>query len=225
MTYVSLIWYTKITFLSTKGNLKSLIIITFALLPEFMNHRITLFLFLTFSLNVFSQSLERERSIESENIPQKALEFIFNATESSRVKWFYKTNKKGNSYLAKFNIKKNKIQIAFDLDSKFQDMEFEISKSKIPKKVKKSLRRYFKIYFNKYKLLRVTKQFKGGDETILQSKIKDNSILQASPTFYKMVVIGKKIENITSTEFLFDPDGNLVSSRKISVNNKDYLID
>lgn len=179
-------------------------------------------LLLLMTLSVSAQKIEKESRIASEKVPQKALEYIFNATEASKVKWYYEINEKGNSYEAKYYLKKSKVSVEFDLQGTLQDVEIEINKSKMPATVKKSMRKYFKLYFNKYRLLKVQKQFKGSAEEI-QKKLKDGRILTEDPTFYEIVVIGKKTDNVTATEFLFDNKGNLISSKKVIQNNQDNL--
>lgn len=174
------------------------------------------------STQLLAQKIEKESRIDSEKVPTKALEYIFSATEASKVKWYYEVNEKGNSYEAKYLLKKQKVSVEFDLKGNLQDVEIEISKSKVPSSVKKSLKKYFKIYFNKYRILKIQKQFKG-DSKQLQGQLKNSSILSISPTFYEIVVIGKKTDNVVSTEFLFDVSGNLISSKKVIQNNSDHL--
>ncbi len=187
-----------------------------------MKNQILFILFVTLSLILSAQKIEKETRIESEKVPQKALEFVFNSTESSKVNWYYEVNEKGNSYEAEFKIKKSKISVEFDLKGNLQDVEIEISKSKIPSAVKKSLKKYFKIYFKKYRILTVQKQYTG-DLDILQNQLKDTSILTQVPTLFEIVVIGKKTDNVTSTEFQFDISGNLISSKKVILKNSDNL--
>ena len=169
-----------------------------------------------------AQKIEKESRIASEKVPTKALEFIFNATASSKIKWYYEKNELGNSYEAKFLLKKQKVSVEFDLKGNLQDVEIEISKSKIPSKIRKQMRKYFKIYFNKYRILKVQKQFRGEDKPIIES-IKSFSILKNPPTFFEIVVIGKKVDNVHSTEFLFDAEGNLIGSKKVVEKNSDHL--
>ena len=175
-----------------------------------------------FSLSVFSQKIEKETKVPSNKIPNLAKIFIENAVDSKKVKWYFEKNEHGNSYEAKFKLKRSKTSIEFDLQGNLQDVEIEISNSKIPRRVQKKMSKYFKAYFSKFKIQKIQKQFRG-IKTVLLDQIRNLSILKKDPTFYEIVVFGKSKSELKTIEFLFDISGNLISSKTVIQSNTDHI--
>lgn len=186
-----------------------------------MKTSLVIFFLFLFQLT-FGQKVEREQRITSERVPLKALEFIYKATESHKVKWYYEENEKGNSYEAKFTSNRKKVSVEFDLKGNLQDIEIEISRSKIPNTSKRSVKKFLKAYFKNFRIVKIQKQYRGETE-VLQESLRTKTIFDASPTFYEIVVIGKKSKDSDMTEFLFDQFGYLISSKRIEQSNSDHL--
>lgn len=171
----------------------------------------------------FSQKVEKESRIDEDKVPLISLNYLKNSSVSDKIKWYFEENELGNSYEAKFKLKRQKISIEFDIEGKFQDVEIEISKSKIPRKIQRRMFKYFGVYFTKHKVQKIQKQFKG-DSYIILDQIRNLSIFDATPTFFEVIVEGKNEDNeLKAIEFLFDTSGNLISSKNVVQYNTDNL--
>lgn len=167
------------------------------------------------------EKLEREYRIRKDIVPLKARTFIKSLSFLHTVKWYGEESLNGKSIEAKTKHNRRKYSIEFDTQGNLQDVEIEISKTKISNEAFKNILLNLEKEFVTFKIIKIQKQLTGSEKDIKKyiiDNIRNDVILK-----YEIVLKGKKSKGKQLYEFTFSEKGNLEKKEKIIFRNTDHL--
>ncbi len=183
-------------------------------------------LFLSSINFAFGQNkFEKESRINTDEVPEKGIQFISKVNTSSKVKWYFEQGLTDNSYEAKTKISNRKYSIEFDTLFNIQDVEIEISQSEMPKPTISKIEMVLDSIYKKHSISKIQIQYQGDKKTLIEV-INNNSIENLSPkvkTQYEIIVKCKSTGRPKLYEFTFDAEGKLISKKEIIFNTSDHL--
>jgi len=170
------------------------------------------------------QKIEQEMDVEINEVPANAKDFIKNLPFRIKPNWFYEINEVGHSYEAKFKYKKRLYSIEFDTTGRLLDVEIQLTKRDIDKKMMQQIDTYFQSEFSSYSIGKIQLQLGGDEDAILKGL---NKVLKKIPSElqqgYEIVVNGKKSNYYQPFEVFFDISGKALSIVQIKLRNTDHL--
>ena len=182
------------------------------------------FVLLSMTISPTDHKEEIEKRIKSDDVPEKALEFICSIKEKkSKVKWYYEVSQNITSYEAKFNYLKKLHSVEFDSLGEIQDVEIKIKFSEIPDSTSQNIKSYFNNTFKKYNVKKTQLQLIGVIDDLKQAI--ENKKYQDTTIHYEIEFYGKNDNENDLFEGYFSADGNFLSKKKIilqSINNLNY---
>ncbi len=168
---------------------------------------------------------EKESRINTDEVPEKGLQFISKVITSSKVKWYFEQGLTVNSYEAKTKISNRKYSIEFDTFFNIQDVEIEISQSEMPKPTISKIEMVLDSIYKKHAISKIQIQYQSDENTLIEV-INKNSIENLSPnvkTQYEIIVKCKSTGRPKLYEFTFDTEGKLISKKELIFNTSDHL--
>lgn len=183
----------------------------------------------TFVLPITAQDkkVEIEKTIEQSEMPEEAVELLKPLLEDVRkVKLYYETDGKMESYEAKFIWKSKPLSIEFYKDGKLMDIEHLIKFKEIDKKPLRNIKDYFNDNFTRHKILRIQRQYSTeqdeGEKDIIEDLMtadREDIIIR-----YEIVAEVQNNEVLGAYEFLFDHKGDLIEKREAERRSSDNFL-
>lgn len=171
------------------------------------------------SLNVYSQKLERESRIKSNQVPIVALNYV-ESTSIGFAKWYKETGLKSTSYEAKFKHNDYRYSVEFSADGMLEDIEIEIEFKQIAKSTQGPIVQYLNEHFKSFKFQKIQIQYKQTElATLLNEKVPKTDASHA----FEIVIKGKKTKLTRLWELTFTADGQFVSIDQILNRNSTHL--
>ena len=166
----------------------------------------------------FSQEkFEREFRISTEEVPQKAQDFIKQCEFDKKVKWYMEESQDGKAIEAKSYKKNYKYSVEFDMKGNVLDVEKKIKWKEIESSVRKSIENSLKKEFEKFTIRKIQVQWKS-DEEILLGLIRGDKE-NKTDVLYEIVLKGRKEESTSLYEVLIKADGTIVKQLKFAPSN------
>lgn len=168
-----------------------------------------------FSLAANGQvKIEKESKVMSNEVPMSAVSWLAEVfDEKNKLKWYFETSAKSQSYEAKFYHKRRKYSVKFNLDGTLEDIEVLVQWRDLPLSVRQNISEYFRAHFLKSKVKKIQIQYTGEEENIknwIGSNNLDGLNIKHEVEFYGKTSEAKKI-----WEGLFDNEGNILMKREI----------
>ncbi|WP_298996650.1 hypothetical protein [uncultured Tenacibaculum sp.] len=175
-----------------------------------------LLLFCVFS--GFSQEkFEREFRISTEEVPQKAQNFIKQIEFDKKVKWYMEESQDGKAIEAKSYKKNYKYSVEFDLKGNVLDVEKKIKWKEIESSVRKNIENSLKKEFEKFTIRKIQVQWKSDEETLLGLIRGDKE--NKTDVLYEIVLKGRKEGSTSLYEVLIKADGTIIKQLKFAPSN------
>ncbi|HEA28803.1 MAG TPA: hypothetical protein ENH91_02205 [Leeuwenhoekiella sp.] len=172
-------------------------------------------------ISVFSQSVknEVEKRITKEEMPAEALRRLEQMPiKLEKARLYLEQDNEHRSVEAKVAHKGKKYSIEFEKTGNLHDIEVVITLDEIPKYIAKTIKNYLKNTYERYKIEKIQQQFS-------PSNTQDAFGERKNPDKYELIVATKNKENkLEKKEIRFDPNGNLLETRKIIRRSYDFLL-
>lgn len=186
----------------------------------FNNTNLVLLLVTLFSSTcAFGQKVERESRIDTQEVPQPALDYIESTTVES-VNWYRETGLESISFEAKFKHNKRWFSVEFSQVGELEDIEIELKPEEIQPSKKAQIIEHLESEFKKFKVQKVQVQYK---QTPLQTLLNGSIPNFDLPHAFEIVVKGKKSKTTELWEFTFDAEGKFISVSQIITRNSTHL--
>lgn len=187
----------------------------------------TLLALIFISQFVFSQTKnEKEERITESEFPETAIEVIKNLPDDcKRLKFYKETDGEKQSFEVKFKHKRKRYSLEFSEDGVIEDLEVRTKFKTINEEKKSKIEGYFKSGFNKYKLIKVQKQFvyhEKLDPLTFANDILDNTSTEA-PNF-EIIAEVKTNKKRDIREFTFDESGIFVNFRILNPTSYEHVL-
>jgi len=187
----------------------------------------TLLILIFISQFVFSQTKnEKEERITESEFPETAIEVIKNLPDDcKRLKFYKETDGEKQSFEVKFKHKRKRYSLEFSEDGVIEDLEVLTKFKTINEEKKSIIEGYFKSSFNKYKLIKVQKQFvyhEKLDPLTFANDILDNTSTEA-PNF-EIIAEVKTNKKRDIREFTFDESGTFVNFRILNPTSYEHVL-
>ncbi len=187
----------------------------------------TLLILIFISQFVFSQTKnEKEERITESEFPETAIEVIKNLPDDcKRLKFYKETDDEKQSFEVKFKHKSKRYSLEFSKDGVIEDLEVLTKFKTINEEKKSKIEDYFKSRFNKYKLIKVQKQFvyhEKLDPLTFANDILDNTSTEA-PNF-EIIAEVKTNKKRDIREFTFDESGIFVNFRILNPTSYEHVL-
>lgn len=168
------------------------------------------------------QKYEREYRLHAEEVPPLAQDFLEACGFSSKIKWYGEESLDGHSVEAKLKEDGVTYSIEFDTLGHLQDVEIDIKQEQLPAATEQAIHVHLDRVFDKYRFIKIQKQWTGKNETILEL-IREGESQKAFDVKYEIVLKGKKDKERAWYEFLFSGDGSFEKRSTIIFRNTDNL--
>jgi len=187
----------------------------------------TLLVLIFISQFVFSQTKnEKEERITESEFPEAAIEVIKNLPDDcKRFKFYKETDGEKQSFEVKFKHKRKRYSLEFSEDGVVEDLEVLTKFKTINEEKKSKIEGYFKSRFNKYKLIKVQKQFvyhEKLDALTFANDILNNTSTEA-PNF-EIIAEVKTEKKRDIREFTFDESGSFVNFRILNPTSYEHVL-
>jgi hypothetical protein len=176
---------------------------------------------------VFSQTKnEKEERITESEFPEAAITVVNNLPDDcKRLKFYKETDGEKQSFEVKFKHKRKRYSLEFSEDGVIEDLEVLAKFKTINEEKKSKIEDYFKSRFNKYKLIKVQKQFVYNeklDALTFANDILDNTSTEA-PNF-EIIAEVKTEKKRDIREFTFDESGTFVNFRILNPTSYEHVL-
>ena len=171
---------------------------------------------------------ERETSIRREAIPPEALTLLAPLLETARrIRYFYQTDGREQTYEVKFIWQKNAFSVAFDSTGRLLDVEILKKFRQLPPAVQQAIGAHLDQHYDRRRITRSQVQYahpegaNRGAEVLQQAmeQGEGNALLR-----YELEVDGRRAGELLSHELLFDHAGILIQQRTLIRRPIDILI-
>lgn len=169
------------------------------------------------------QKIEREYAIKATQVPKPAMQFVSQAFETQRVRWYAEESQKGKSIEAKVKADGTIYSIEFDQEGKLQDIEVLVTFKSLPEELRQAIEKTLEAEFTRIKILKVQKQWTGPAST-LQLLVANKKALEKYTTKYELVIRGTKDKSTSDYEVLVDEQGKLISKSQIIQKDSPHLL-
>ena len=167
---------------------------------------------------------EKEYRINTEEVPQSALDFVNELNFTKKIKWYQEEGLDKTSIEAKTKHHSKNYSIEFNSSGAIEDVEIKIQASEIPKQVYENIQQQINKNYQKVKFSKIQLQLSGDSESMIQSinnqDFKTNSAIIKQ---YEIELKGKENGKFQKYEFLFDHKGEILSKSIIILKNNDIL--
>lgn len=180
-------------------------------------------LILLIGCNAFAQQkFEREYRVNKNKVPKKSVDFVHQCNFKKKVKWYVEESQDGTTFEAKVYKKKHLYSIEFLENGTLLDVEKRVKFSKLPKDIKKRIRKTLAITFKKYHIKKTQKQWKGNSEKLMQFITKKQKVTKEE-TAFEIVVKGRRNKEYHLFEILFNHKGKILKKLQFAPINSDNL--
>ena len=179
----------------------------------------------TFFFGHAQNKFEREYRIKKSQFPEKALSYLEGRLEDARrIRFYREIDSAKTSYEAKFKKDRLKYSVEFDDAGNLEDIEIEIKSVDIPNESFSEITEYLSTSFGKYHIRKIQQQYPVGN-TDIETTLKNAFQNLLLPSLnYELIISGKKDNNYTQYEILFDAQGGFVKIRKSLPPNYDHVL-
>lgn len=179
----------------------------------------------TASFLSFSQE---ERKVElrfpSEQVPEKAKNYIMELFPNAKTKWVREFNSTEDKLQAKLKYKGNRISVEFTRKGDFEDLEEQVSFSDMNSDAVKKITEKLTTDFEEIEFKKIQHHYSGDKDEILKNyKTRSVNIKFISHRF-EIVVYGINNKQIHSYEYTFTLDGSFVERFENIESNSDNLL-
>lgn len=176
---------------------------------------------------VFSQTKnEKEERITESEFPSAAITVVKNLPDDcKRLKFYKETDGEKQSFEVKFKYNRKRYSLEFSEDGVIEDLEVLTKFKTINEEKKSKIEDYFKSRFNKYKLIKVQKQFvynENLDALTFANDILNNTSTEA-PNF-EIIAEVKTNKKRDIREFTFDESGTFVNFRILNPTSYEHVL-
>ncbi|NNF34707.1 MAG: hypothetical protein HKN68_11385, partial [Saprospiraceae bacterium] len=120
-------------------------------------------------MSIYSQDkIEKEYSINKEEAPQVAVEWIDVIFHQAKVKWYYEETSGLKSFEAKLEWNDLKHSIEFDTTGTLEDVEIDIEWKDLPKDTWETLSQTLHEEDDNFKIRKIQKQLSGNPDLVVQ---------------------------------------------------------
>ncbi len=185
----------------------------------------TIFILIFFLNLVNAQTkYEKEYRINTEEVPQPALEFVKALNFTKKIKWYKEEGLDKISIEAKTKHLSRNYSIEFSKTGVIEDIEIKINTSEIPTNVYQSITQLLSAKYQKVKFSKIQLQLSGDQESMAQSiNNQDFETNELITKRYEIELKAKENGKFQKFEFLFDHNGELLSKAIILLKNSDIL--
>ncbi len=180
-----------------------------------------------YSLQTHSQTKnEVEKRIDKSEFPELALKYLQNLPDNyKRLKFFIETDATKVSYEAKLKYKKRYYSIEFDKNGILEDIEITIKKRHLPKPLLEKINASLKEIYDKYRFLKIQKQYKNTSEnnsiSVLNNAFQNDNVNTIYFEIIAEVTLNKKRD---LKEFTFDKNGKLISTKVVVPESYEHVL-
>lgn len=156
---------------------------------------------------------ERETRLSPADVPMKALDFLGEIPQNTRIKWYREASEQGITLEAKFRYNKQFFSVEFDSIGKFQDLEIERDWKELGPETQASIHVKLAAECADFKVVRLQQQWSDSMNryadlhTLLDSK--------EPATHVEVVARCKNNTSATLYEYLFTRAGSLVRKSRL----------
>jgi len=168
------------------------------------------------------QKFEKEVSVQSTEVPARALNFIAALPFEQNVKWYKEIGLDKVSFEAKFRYERTRYSIEFDTLGYVEDVEIEVSTDDINSGTLKAISAQLESDCNRYRISKVQRQYSGQPIDLL-SYLNTGEGQSTLIIRYELVVACRENRKLTPYEYLFSEDGQLISVAEIIFKNSSHL--
>ncbi|WP_243473718.1 hypothetical protein [Winogradskyella sp. MH6] len=176
---------------------------------------------------VFSQiKNEKEERITESEFPEAAIAVVNNLPDDcKRLKFYKETDGEKQSFEVKFKYNRKRYSLEFSEDGVIEDLEVLTKFKTINEEKKSKIEDYFKSRFNKYKLIKVQKQFVYHEKLDALSFANDilNNTSTEAPNF-EIIAEVKTNKKRDIREFTFDESGTFVNFRILNPTSYEHVL-
>lgn len=151
------------------------------------------------------------------------MNFVNQAFEGQRIRWYAEESQKGKSIEAKVKQDATIYSIEFDEQGNLQDIETLIKFRSLPEKLQQAIMNTLEADFSRIKIYKVQRQWSGPDATLQQLLAKKKPV-EKYTTRYELVIRGNKDRSTSDYEVLVDDEGTLISTSKIIQKDTRHLL-
>jgi hypothetical protein len=169
-----------------------------------------------------SQKFEKEYRIETEEVPEKAFQFIHSEDNDFSEKWYYEENLDGNSIEAKFKYNRKKYSIEFDTLGNLLDIEVESPFKDLPDKLQASINNSLQKTYSKFTVKKMQVQYSGAIDSFADF-IAETEKEKQYTIYFELVVKGRKNRKWNLYEMTYNNRGELEKTEQIILRNTDNL--
>lgn len=174
------------------------------------------------------QKYEREYKIDTNEVPQQALDFIAAFKVHKKVKWYQEQGLDETSVEAKFKLKGAKYSVEFGDDGTLQDIEQTVAFKKLPTAIQESIQLYLNEQYDAYSIEKVQLQYTGNPKVLLpwiqSTSFPTLDITHKNITrIYELVVRTRTKSNVLLFQFQFDDEGQKIEQKEIITRDTDIL--
>jgi hypothetical protein len=174
-------------------------------------------------ISLSQEKIEREKRINSNEVPSEALDWIDDAYEDieNKIKWYFEESSGSYSYEAKMKFMDDLHSVKFDTLGQIKDIEIIKEWNELQPNVKDNLQKYFQSNYKKFKIRKIQIQYTG-DEDDLEDLIDENEFEDLTIR-YEIEFYGKTEQSKKIWEALFDDEGNFIQKREVILNTSNNL--
>lgn len=166
---------------------------------------------------------EREYSIRSNTVPEKALRFVSSAFKNTKIHWYAEESLTEKTIEAKFRNSGKRYSIEFDKSGEIQDIETLITVNQIDTKIQATLRDNLSKKFSKYKIIKTQLHWKGKENELKEALLADQ-LPRGVVTKYELIIRATKDKKENYFEVQSEKNGTIESIKEIVQRNADNLI-
>lgn len=169
-----------------------------------------------------SQKFEKEYRIETEEVPEKAFQFIHSEDNDFSEKWYFEENLEGNSIEAKFKYNRKKYSVEFDTLGNLLDIEVESPFKDLPDKLQASIKNSLQKTYSKFTVRKMQVQYSGTINSFADF-IAESEKAKQYTIYYELVVKGRENREWNLYEMTYNNRGELEKTEQIILRNTDNL--
>lgn len=167
---------------------------------------------------------EKEYRLDSDEVPEGALEFVEELNFTKKVKWYKEEGYNRESIEAKTKHFSCHYSVEFDLNGQVEDIEIVVDKHDLPLHVIDKMDEYLSSEYEKSRICKIQVQYSGKPESLIQlianqsfDKLSDITVK------YELEIKARKDNKFQKFEYLFNDQGMIINKALIQVKNTDNL--
>ena len=173
--------------------------------------------------NLFAQEkYEKESRIHQREVPENAKKLIDPIYDKKKLKWYHEIGLNSESIEAKFKRKEIQYSVEFDMTGNIADVEMKVNWEGLNENLKKAITLQLNKDCENHKIIKVQKQHTG-TEANLAKLLNSGKESPENTIKYELIVRCSQPKSVNLFEYLFDEQGQIVSTSKIIFKNSSHL--